>query len=181
MSIGLDCFIEVRNPDTRKWEEHIFVHTEPLAYDYAIFSYDALTFLTGRKNDACMPWIGDEIADRGWPTDSDWLNESNGAEGWFEETKLQSLDNDNNFARSYVTLKELLDFDYDQKFINRTNPNFHMGSGTGIPRDERRSLPEGEGYEDTVRNCLSQSFFNALEYLKELGAPEDVRVIYNLS
>lgn len=181
MSIGLDCFIEVRNSKTRKWEEHKFIHRPSLAYNYAIFSYDALTFLTGRKNDACMPWIGEDISERGWPTDSDWLNESNGMEGWFEETKLQSLYNDNDFNRSYVTLQELLDFNYDQKFLNRTNPDFHMGSGTGIPRDERRSLPEGQGFEDTVRKCIGKSFFDALDYLKELGNPKDVRVIYNLS
>lgn len=181
MSIGLDCFIEVKNKETGKWEEHQLVFRDPLAYHYAIFSYDALTFLTGRKNDACMPWIGEEIADRGWPTDSDWLNESNGQQGWFEETVLQSLYNDNDHSRSFVTLKELLDFDYDQPFLNRTNPDFHMGSGTGIPRDERRSLPEAEGYPDTVRNALCPSFFNALDYLKTLGDPQHIRVIYNLS
>ena len=180
MSIGLDCLIEVRNKQTRQWEEHNFVHREPLAYDYAIFSYDAIAFLTGRRNDDCMPWIGQEIAGRGWPTDSDWLNETSGS-GWYIETVMETLDNDNDYARSFVSLKELLDFDYDQTFLNRTNPDFHMGSGTAIPRDERRSLPQGEGYPDTVRNCISQSFFNALEYLKELGDPQDVRVIYNLS
>lgn len=181
MSIGLDCLIEVKK--NGKWEEHKFVHREPLAYDYAVFSYDAIAFLTGFKNDCKMPTIGEDKFYRGYPKDSDWLNElvdPTEPEHPWNPTVREHISNDNDYAISYVTLKELLDFDYDQEFENLANPNFNMSSNAEL-RDERRSLPNGEGFKDTVRNCIGKSFFHAIEYLKELGEPENVRVIYNLS
>lgn len=183
MSIGLSCFIEVKNKETGKWEEHKFKWREPLAYDYAVFSYDAISFLTGFKNDANMPTIGEDKFYRGYPKDSDWLNAKasdnpNDIGGMYwsfgNETVLDTIKNDNDYAISFVTLQELLDFDYDQEFENLCNPLF------GWHTDKRRTLPVGEGFIDTVRNCLCPSFFNALDYLKELGNPKDVRVIYNL-
>lgn len=56
-------------------------------------------------------------------------------------------------SHSYLTLKELLEFDYDKTL-------------------------EGEGEIVTYREELGPLFFEHLEALKTLGDPEDVRVVF---
>lgn len=60
-------------------------------------------------------------------------------------------------SASYLTLENLLAFDYDKKFINR--------------RSE-------DQLEITVREFLGKRFFKNLKELSKLGEPKDVRIIF---
>lgn len=63
----------------------------------------------------------------------------------------------NGRTTSWVTLRQLLEFDYDQKFVDTV-----YGSGL-----------------TTVRNFLPDEFFADVEILKTLGSPDDVRVVFD--
>jgi hypothetical protein len=60
---------------------------------------------------------------------------------------------------TWLTAKQLLEFDYDQTFI-----------------DER--IGGGEENRVTLRKFLGESFFKNLEALKNLGDSEEVRIIF---
>lgn len=75
---------------------------------------------------------------------------------------------------SNLSLKELLDFDYEKEFWNRrvskqTGPNSWTGAGVA---------EEGEGEIITYRENLGENYFSVLEELKELGEPDDVRIVF---
>lgn len=167
MSVSFESYIEVKNPESGKWEPR------DSPDDRDIFSYEALQFLGDchNKQHFCpvMP------IHHGWPKDSDWLNEEI-AGFWGPSTRREEIDNDNNFSHGWVSLSELLAFDYDQFFEDRYDNN-HRGPGG---RDERL-LPEGKGEIKTVRVFLGDFFFSRIEILKTLGEPENVRVFFNLS
>lgn len=73
-------------------------------------------------------------------------------------------------SHSWVSLKELLDFDYDKKFYDMRV----MRDGNGAA--EARSLEEA--HHTTYREFLGEGFFEELEELKQLGKPENVRVVF---
>jgi len=72
-------------------------------------------------------------------------------------------------SSSYLTLKELLDFDYDKKFWNRRV----MKNNNGASLAE-----EGEGNVLSYRENLGDFFFIHLKELQELGEPDDVRIVF---
>jgi hypothetical protein len=77
-------------------------------------------------------------------------------------------------SASYLTIKELICFDYDKKFWNRRvskqiGPN--SWTGTGLAE-------EGEGEIISYRENLGEGFFDRLEALKSLGEPDDVRIVF---
>ena len=77
-------------------------------------------------------------------------------------------------STSFLTAKELLDFDYDKTFWNRrvtkqTSKNGWNGASLA---------EEGEGIVLTYRENLGEWFFVHLNELKELGEPEDVRIVF---
>lgn len=98
---------------------------------------------------------------RGLPEDSEYLNTPLSAPEYYiysgynngtAYTIKESYECDiNNFGHSWILLKELLEFDYDQQCL------------------------DGEG---THRDYLADRFFTHLEQLKTLGAPEDVRIVF---
>ncbi len=61
------------------------------------------------------------------------------------------------FGASYLTLRELLEFNYDEMFVS--------------DRDD-------EHEEATYRERLNYMFFTHLEQLKLLGDPDDVRIVF---
>jgi hypothetical protein len=79
---------------------------------------------------------------------------------------------------SYLMLKELLDFDYEKVFlkrrISRTTYNEHGGSFT----NGASLAQEWEGTNMTYRENLGDFFFIHLNELKELGNPDDVRIVF---
>ena len=75
---------------------------------------------------------------------------------------------------TWLTLKQLLDFSYDQLFWDRrvmkqTAPNCWNGAALA---------DEGEGEHLTVRKFLGDQFFRDLEIMRGLGEPENVRVVF---
>lgn len=75
---------------------------------------------------------------------------------------------------SWLTLKELLKFNYDEDLWDRRvskqiAPNAWSDS---------QLAEEGEGEITTYREHLGSLFFSDLEVLKTLGDPEDVRIIF---
>lgn len=77
-------------------------------------------------------------------------------------------------SHSWLTLRELLDYDYDQVFWDRrvtkqTAPNCWNGAALAN---------EGEGRKLPLRDFLGEGFFAYLKHMKILGDPDDVRVVF---
>lgn len=72
-------------------------------------------------------------------------------------------------SSSHLSLKELLDFDYDKVFWNRRI--YKNNNGASIAE-------EGEGTNVTYRENLGGFFFTHLKELQELGEPDNVRIVF---
>lgn len=116
-------------------------------------SYSLFGFLSGMRNLSCSPVIAPA---RGLP--DDWPPEPpNGMlndaawEAWY------SAGYDLGHGASWLTLEELLAYDYDQNFVDRRG-----------------------GIDDTVilRDFLGQGFFNDLEQMRRLGVE---RIVFGYS
>lgn len=113
-------------------------------------SYGMFAFLAGVRNYSDIRPIS---MPRGLPEDFD-----NGEDGEGEYVGDHSF--------SWLTLKELLDFDYDQPVEDRrvtvqTGPNSWDGGATAEP---------GGGKMTTYRTFLGQGFFDDLELLRKVEA-----------
>ena len=106
-------------------------------------SYGLFGFLANVRNYSQVPVIS---IPRGLPAD------------------FRDLDGYGYHNASWLALRELLNFDYDQKFINR-----RCGGTT---------LPEEDGELTTIRDFLGSSYFNKLEEIKDFGPSEKVRVVF---
>ncbi len=171
MGCDIHSFAEKRNKETNKWEKVGDAFTLD-SYDkkrmkkdkgenpFNWRSYSMFAFLADVRNyDHCEP-----LAEpKGMPEDvceeirSEW-------DSWRGD----------GYSESYLTAKELLDFDYEKTFWNRrvtkqTGPNSWNGAALA---------EEGEGKVMTYRDNLDGMFFIHLEELKALGEPEDVRIVF---
>lgn len=72
-------------------------------------------------------------------------------------------------SHSWLSLKELLEVDYDVTFEDR---RVTRGSNGAYIADV------GEGTIVSLRDHLGNEFFSTLEVLKTLGSPEDVRLVF---
>lgn len=80
----------------------------------------------------------------------------------------------NAHTATWLTAKQLLDFNYDQVFWDRRVTKVEKsGVINGAAHAE-----EGEGERLTIREFLGEMYFKHLETLKSLGDPEHVRVIF---
>jgi len=79
---------------------------------------------------------------------------------------------------SYLTLKELLDFDYDKVFWNRRISRTTYNENGGSFTNGAAIAEEGEGTHVTYRENLGEFFFTHLKELQELGEPDDVRIVF---
>ena len=171
MGCDIHSFAERRSKQTNKWEkvEDAFsldkYDKERLKKDkggspFNWRSYSMFAFLADVRNyDHCEPLS----EPKGLPDDI-----SDGVKGEYERWRY------NAHSASFLTVKELLDFDYDKTFWNRrvtkqTSPNSWDGAALA---------EEGEGKVLTYRENLSEWFFTHLNELKELGEPEDVRIVF---
>lgn len=157
MGCDIHSFAEKRNKQTNKWEkvEDVFsldkYDKERLKKDkgknpFNWRSYSMFAFLAGVRNYNHYEPLSEP---KGLPDDiSDEVKEEYG-EGW------------DYHSASFLTAKELLDFDYDKTFWN----------GASLAE-------EGEGKVLTYRENLGEWFFTHLNELKELGEPEDVRIVF---
>ena len=93
--------------------------------------------------------------DRGLPLDSVCLNSEKYPGCTYREWEMED---GNNYGFSWLTLAELLAFDYEQP----------CG-----PTVEARRFPDA-----TMRDFLGEAFFNHLGRMKEYGIPSEVRLIF---
>lgn len=151
MGTYIETQIEVKHADGR-WYEDLRVY-DKLQGDELVLDrrdYNIFGFLGNIRNIAKSPYISDC---RGLPTDSMYFFTP--THGFYEETEANRLRNGMNFGFSWVTLQELLAYDYDQWFF-----------------DEREQV------STTLRDFLGEYFFAEVERLKPLGKPEDVRLVF---
>jgi hypothetical protein len=72
-------------------------------------------------------------------------------------------------SHSWLTLAELLAYDYDQVFWDRRITR--DGNGAAL-------AGEGEGEHTTLRSFLGEWFFKSLDELSALGPHEDIRIVF---
>ena len=102
-------------------------------------------FLANVRNYSRVPPISEP---RGLPEDISEDVKSESEEYWSGD----------GHSHSWVSLKELLDFDYEKTF------------------EDRRC--EGDGEVVSFKKFLGEQFFAQIEILKTLGDPEDVRIVF---
>jgi hypothetical protein len=81
--------------------------------------------------------------------------------------RRDDISDDNYHSHSYLTLRELIEFDYDKTFWNRRI----TFTGASLAK-------EGEGTIISYRENLGEFFFTHLEELKQLGDLDDVRIVF---
>lgn len=81
-----------------------------------------------------------------------------------DDVKQESIDEYGDaHSHNYLTLRELIEFDYDKSYLNN---NYVEGE----------LITENDIY--IPRDLLNELFFIQLEELKELGEPDDVRIVF---
>jgi hypothetical protein len=175
MGCSIHSFAEKRNKETNKWEMVGDVFTlsdyykkhmkkEKNSHPFYRQSYSTLAFLADVRNyNHCEPLV----EPKGIPKDvcetirSEWEN-------WFGD----------GHSASFLTAKELLEFDYDKEFWNRRiSRTTIMPDGIKFT-DGASTANEGEGAIISYRENLDEMFFIHLEELKSLGEPDDVRIVF---
>ena len=122
-------------------------------------SYGLFGFLAGVRNYSCVPCIQE-------PTYEIPIDVSAEVREEFEDADWHSI--------NVLTLKQLLDYDYEQTFWDRrVTKEVRPGCFDGAALAE-----EGEGETKKLRDFLGLDFFRDLDVLKSLGGPEDVRIIF---
>lgn len=190
MGCDIHSFAEVRT--NGKWEKvtgKVFgsegdKSTEPFGWrSYAMFGFLADV----RNYSRCQPLS----QPKGLPDDSEYLNsvspyayDLNPMSGQpipvteRDTVKSWVRDDGNYHSYSYFLLKELLDFDYEQTFWDRRISRTTVTPGGCTVTNGAALAEEGEGEIITYRDHLGEWFFNDIDYLKALGGPEDVRIVF---
>lgn len=166
MGCDIHTFIEKRNKGT--WEyikDGVIPITSSFSveYDKKIVtnepfdwrSYGMFGFLADVRNYSECPVI---CSPKGFPEDA--------SKEVLEEYNIRYGDA---HSASWLTVKELADYDYHQVFWDRRI----MKNNNGASKAE-----EGEGEYLSMRQFLGDNFFANLEALKLLGNPEEVRVVF---
>lgn len=151
MGCDIHTVVEVKSPDG--WKA---VPLDPPIFDWR--SYRVFGFLADVRNYSLSPSIA---PGRGFPDDLS-----------AEAKELRENWDCDGHSATFVTLAELLAFDYSQQMENRrttrTVANYTDGAALAEP---------GEGVKSTVREFLDGAFFKELDRLSALGHPADVRVL----
>lgn len=148
MGCDITLFVEVRRGD--EWA------LSDLELDVGR-SYGLFGFLADVRNYSEVPVIAEP---RGIPEDV--------------SRQVREEHDDWGSSASWLTLGELLNFDYEQVFWDRRiTREVSPGSFDGAARAE-----EGEGRHLSVREFLGPWYFAVLERLRSLGAPDEVRIVF---
>jgi hypothetical protein len=139
----------------REWEKR--THTEH-PFDWR--SYGMFGFLADVRNYSRVPVIADPKHELPPDVSKEIRNEYGDDGDWHTAT--------------WLTLRQLIEFDYDQVFWDRrVTKQLTANSWTGAGLAEG-----GEGEHLTVREFLGERFFRDLDLLKSLGDPDNVRVVF---
>jgi hypothetical protein len=162
MGTDIWAFAEVRRDGVWQWVRGVFPDADPREVDevFPNRSYALFGFLADVRNYSRSPVIAEM---RGMPFDI--------SAGLYDQHPDE--------YGSWLSLAELLAYDYDQVFWDRrvTRTTFNPVSG-GSVTDGAALAEEGEGEHVTLREFLGEGFFARLDRLAELGAPEDVRIVF---
>lgn len=191
MGCDIHSFVEVKKEGKwQKIEDKIFkdygdrMTSEPFGWR----SYSVFGFLADVRNYSHCPVL---VEPRGLPLDSEWLNQpskyaydKNPMSGEVipyeeRETNKKDIENDWNYHTcSHIYLKELLEFDYTQKFEDRRYSKKEITPGGGMVINGAAISEPGQGTMITFREHLGSGFFEDLMQLKMLGEPEGVRIVF---
>lgn len=168
MGCDIHSFAEQKiNGRWKKVDESLFRDGEPIS----VRNYGVFGFLADVRNYSFVPHISEV---KGLPKDSEYLNEVTddwAGNKWQRKDDI-SYDTHNS---SYVTLKELIDFNYDETFEDRRGSG-KISNNTWSGSIE---LKKGEGEIISFREFLQGSdLFEAIRILKPLGKPEDIRIVF---
>ncbi len=75
-------------------------------------------------------------------------------------------------SQTWVSVRELLDFNYDQPIEDRRCYSVHTTNG---------SVPKGEGVTTTYRELLGEHYFKELNILSKISSPENARVVFSFN
>lgn len=117
--------------------------------------YTLYGWLADVRNDSAIQPISDR---RGLPDDVS------------QEVELLFNKHYERFGDSWLSLGELLDFDYDVEFLDRRND-----CSSGL---DDVTLPEEKGRKITYREAFPKLFFDDLDMLKAFGDPKDIRIVF---
>ena len=157
---------------SRSYEKKTY-GTEMLSSPFNYRDYGLFGFLADVRNYSHSEVLSEH---KGLPVDSEHLNEEI-KDSWGFTTRKKELEEDGDYhSRTYLTLKELLDFDYDKKFWDKRCVRNNDGAAKARIHPSVPYL--GEGEITTYRKFLGRQFFHHLAELQELGRPEDVRVVF---
>ena len=190
MGSDISCWTEIKSKQTGKWEinkKDAFPNdNKKISFPFGRRSYRLFSLLAGVRNKAGVEPVSEP---KGLPPDSEYLNEklkepcpmtfgygpTNIAYTVGDEIEYDA----NYYDCSYLTLAELLAFDYDKTFENRSVHKVFKSGNTvlaGALFEEQAKV--GEGTIMTYREFIDELFFEELEIMKTLGDPDDVRVVF---
>lgn len=190
MGADIHSWVEIKKDGkwTRSFDQLFKTYNDMTSEPFGCRNYSFFGFLADVKNYSHCPVISEL---KGLPDDSEWLNTPheyayvnnpmNGELIPYEEreTNKKYLQADYDWhSFSYLTLKELLDFDYSKTFENRRYTKKEITSNGSQFFDGSAEAKEGEGEIMTFRKHLGDGFFEDIMQLQTMGAPEDVRVLF---
>lgn len=159
MGVSIISFTEVRNVETGKWElaEDVFsdkrFYTDKMTNKpFHWRSYRLFAFLANIRNDfGVTPIKSHDI-----PED---------ATDRIKEIATGYYDGDVDLQGDCIYLRDMLDFDYEKEFFYTSPSRWEIEEGK-----------DPNGYMETYREFLGESYFEVIEELEQLGTGEDVRV-----
>lgn len=163
MGCDIRSFTEVRKK--KKWIKVDQTFLDKRRYPIFAFLADV------RNSGKCEP-ISEP---KGLPKDSEWLKEPYEIMTRYEDIK----DDPDYHSYSYLTLKELLDFNYEKSFEKLEMSFLYKEDNVVIAGSIfTETAKEGEGEITSYRNYLGEWFFEELDKMKKLGDPENVRIVF---
>ena len=170
MGCDIHSFVEIKHEGIWRYVPELFegaewakkeygpdaMRSEPFCWrNYGVFG-----FLAGVRNYSAIPVL---VEPRGLPEDITVA----------VQREVTRWDCDMH-TPSWLALSELLAFDFDQEIEDRRvtreiSPRFTCGACTAEP---------GGGAMTTYREFLGPAFFQDLEVMKELGDPQNTRIVF---
>jgi hypothetical protein len=149
MGVYMTSYVEILNGDvwTREpWEPLAQFENGPFEHQY----YGVFGWLADVRNYAAIPPISEA---RGLPTDVS------------VDVSTEHANGCDAFCASWLTVDELLTFDYDQRVEDRRG-------------DGGTTVPPGEGETTSLRDFLGDPFFRDLDVLRALSEKQPTRIVF---
>ena len=184
MGCDIHLTVEIKDPVTGEWG-----HTAPAIFNNGWTGHEEISdtpfdqrhygmfaFFADVRNYSAIPQNFGEV--RGIPDDSPFSRKSEPTPGAFGFGYGAWDENDyiygDTHSHSYLTLRELAEFDYDKPVEDRrvtvqVAPNCWSGGETAEP---------GGGEMMTYREFLGERYMEHLEQLKTLGGLDEVRIVF---